>query len=220
MLLQKVQLLFGGAYVWVPQPDFLDAKRWGNRQKVASKWCVSRSVIALIQEYVAKNPKIDPFSNLRWRISNGGYSPWSWIISTPEYSCCWIYQLFGFHNENSSSDCRKSKNQNLPCGCLIPKMRCDKTRTRTVYHYVDRPWRQAGRRNCNFTYYASCDWYSHGFLWRRWLADKLGAFVLDLCSWEQSKGQNWDGSFVKINDRPVTIMEMACPSRKRREIIF
>lgn len=82
----EIQSIFGGAYVLVPQCQ----GAWMHNEKGVSTWgeendIYNESLMALIRDYVRKNPNIDDERIYVGGCSNGGYMSLKLMINEPDY---------------------------------------------------------------------------------------------------------------------------------------
>ena len=207
----EIQMLFGGAYVLVPQaPTFwMQSAEGTTRGQVSDVF--HEALFALIQDYVAKNPKIDPSRIYVGGCSNGGYMSLKLIIEHPEYFAAGYISSLAFNNE-FVSDAQIQKIKNVPMWFVHSKDDGVTKPEETVVPLFER-LTKAGAKNAHFTY------YDH-------VTDITGFYGGDdyryngHWSWiyvhENKARTELDGLSVKINDRPVTIMEWLAAQKKKK----
>lgn len=206
----EIQVLFGGAYVLAPQaPTFwMQGPEGMTRGKDNDVY--NQAVFALIQDFVAKNPNIDPKRIYVGGCSNGGYMSLKLILEHPDYFAAGYISALAYNNE-FITDAQIQKIKNVPMWFIHAKEDPTTVADQTVvplYHRL----KAAGAKNVYFTFYdhvtditgfyggenfrynAHWSWiYSHANLARK----------------------DFDGSAVMLNGRPVTIMEWMAAQRKK-----
>ncbi|MFC0263800.1 prolyl oligopeptidase family serine peptidase [Fontibacter flavus] len=206
----EIQALFGGAYVMVPQaPTFwmqaADGMTRGNVNDIYNE-----ALFALIQEYVANNPNIDPKRIYLGGCSNGGYMSLKLIMEHPDYFAAGYISALAYHNE-FISDAQVQKIKNVPIWFIHSQDDPTTVADQTVVPLYKR-LKAAGAKNVVFSY------YDH-------VTDVTGFFGGENFrypghwSWIYSHANtaktDFDGSPVLVNGKPVTIMEwMAAQKRK------
>lgn len=205
----EIQTLFGeGAYVLVPQaPTFwMQASNGMTRGKTDDIY--HEALFALIQDYVSKNPQIDPSRIYVGGCSNGGYMSLKLIIQHPEYFAAGFISALAYNNEFISDEMVNSF-KDVPIWFVHSK---DDQVTRpeeTVVPLYDR-LKKADAKNVHFTFYDHViditgfyggEGYHYNGHW----------------SWIYSHANlartNLDGSPVLVGGRPVTIMEWMAAQR-------
>lgn len=208
----ELQVLFGeGAYVIAPQtPTF-----WMNSGEGMTRGQVNdiynSAVFALIQDYVAKNPKIDPTRIYVGGCSNGGYLSLKLILEHPDYFAAGYISALAYGNE-FITDAQIQKIKNVPMWFVHSK---DDTTTKPdetvvpLYHRL----KQAGAKNVILSYYDN-------------VTDITGFYggadyrYPGHWSWIYSHANvartDFDGSPVILNGRSVTIMEWVAAQKKKK----
>lgn len=206
----EIQALFGGAYVMVPQaPTFwmqaADGMTRGNVNDIYNE-----ALFALIQEYVANNPNIDPKRIYLGGCSNGGYMSLKLIMEHPDYFAAGYISALAYHNE-FISDALVQKIKNVPIWFIHSQDDPTTVADQTVVPLYKR-LKAAGAKNVVFSY------YDH-------VTDVTGFFGGENFrypghwSWIYSHANtaktDFDGSPVLVNGKPVTIMEWMSAQRKK-----
>lgn len=97
---EEIQSIFGGAYVLVPQCQ----GAWMHNKKGVSTWgkendIYNESLMALIKDYVAENPKIDQNRIYVGGCSNGGYMSLKLMLLYPEYFAASYVSALAYKSE-------------------------------------------------------------------------------------------------------------------------
>lgn len=207
----EIQVLFDGAFVLVPQtPTFwMQAAEGMTRGQVNDVY--NAAVFALIQDYVAKNPKIDPARIYVGGCSNGGYMSLKLILEHPDYFAAGYISALAYNNE-FITDAQVQKIKNVPMWFVHSKDDMTTKPDETVvplYHRL----KQAGAKNVYFTYYDNVtditgfyggENYRYNGHWS-WIYSHANVARTD-----------FDGSPVMLNGRPVTIMEWMAAQKKKK----
>ncbi|WP_111669808.1 prolyl oligopeptidase family serine peptidase [Algoriphagus litoralis] len=207
----EIQVLFDGAFVLIPQtPTFwMDSGEGMTRGQVNDIY--NGAVFALIQDYVAKNPQIDPTRIYVGGCSNGGYISLKLILEHPDYFAAGYISALAYNNE-FISDAQIQKIKNVPMWFVHAKDDNTTKPDETVvplYHRL----KQAGAKNVFFSYHDN-------------VTDITGFYGGDdfryngHWSWIYSHANvartDFDGSPVLLNGRPVTIMEWMAAQKKKK----
>ncbi|MDX5337495.1 MAG: prolyl oligopeptidase family serine peptidase [Cyclobacteriaceae bacterium] len=207
----EIQVLFGGAYVLAPQtPTFwMDSGEGMTRGQVDDIY--HEAVFALIQDFVAKNPGVDPNRIYVGGCSNGGYISLKLIFEHPEYFAAGYISALAFNNE-FVTDQMIQKIKNVPIWFVHAKDDMTTKPDETVVPLVDR-LKKAGAKNVYFSY------YDH-------VHDVTGLYGGEdfryngHWSWIYSHANvarhDFDGKPVMLEGRPVTIMEWMAAQKKKK----
>lgn len=207
----EIQVLFDGAFVLIPQtPTFwMQAAEGMTRGQVNDVY--NAAVFALIQDYVAKNPKIDPTRIYVGGCSNGGYMSLKLILEHPDYFAAGYISALAYNNE-FITDAQVQKIKNVPMWFVHSKDDMTTKPDETIvplYHRL----KQAGAKNVFFTYYDNVtditgfyggEDYRYNGHWS-WIYSHANVARTD-----------FDGSPVMLNGRPVTIMEWMAAQKKKK----
>lgn len=205
-----IQQIFGGAYVLVPQsPTFWMQNKEGKYTRGDVDDIYNEALMGLIRKYVVDNPGIDQDRIYVGGCSNGGYMSLKLIMLYPDYFAAAYISALAYQNQFITDE-QIEKIKNIPVWFLHSK---DDTTTRPeetvvpLYHRLI----NAGAGNVHFSYYdhvyditglygGKDYWHFGHFSW--------------IFSHANHADFDFDGSPVKINGKPVTIMEwMAAQSR-------
>jgi predicted peptidase len=207
---EGIQSIFERAYVLSPQcPGAWMHNAQGVGTQGKDNDIYNEGLMALIKDYVKANPGIDPSRIYVGGCSNGGYMALKLIFLNPDYFAAGYISALAYKSEYiPDSDIQKIKN--VPIWFVHSKD--DKTTIPdiTVVPVFDR-LRKAGAKNVHFTYYDN---------------------VIDITNFYGGKGYQYnghwswvylhenlprtdlDGSPVRVNGKPVTIMEWMASQKK------
>ena len=208
----EIQTLFGeGAYVLVPQaPTFwMQAQEGMTRGQTNDIY--NEALFALFQDFVAKNPNVDPTRIYVGGCSNGGYMSLKLILEHPEYFAAGYISALAYNNE-FITDAMVQKIKNVPMWFVHAKDDMTTKPDETVVPLYDR-LKKAGAKNVYFSYYDNVhditgfyggeDFRYNGH-WS-WIYSHANVARHDL-----------DGKPVMLAGRPVTIMEWMAAQKKKK----
>jgi poly(3-hydroxybutyrate) depolymerase len=207
----EIQMLFGGAYVLVPQAPTFWMQAADGMTRGQTNDIYNETLFALIQDFVAKNPKIDPARIYVGGCSNGGYMSLKLIMEHPDYFAAGFISALAYSNE-FISDAQVQKIKNVPMWFVHSKDDQVTKPAETVVPLFDR-LKKAGAKNTHFSYYDHVtditgfyggDNYHYNGHWS-WIYSHSNMARTDL-----------DGSPVLLDGRPVTIMEWMAAQRKKK----
>ena len=200
---EEIQSIFEGAYVLVPQCP----TAWmHNAQKVVT-WgkendMYNEGLMALIKDFVKANPKIDASRIYVGGCSNGGYMSLKLILNNPDYFAAGYISALAYQSDYiSDADIQRIKN--VPIWFVHSK---DDNTTKadiTVIPVYNR-LKAAGAKNVFMSLYdhvtdvsgiVGGENYQYMGHWS-WVYLHANKCIKDA-----------DGSLVKVNGKPVTIME-------------
>lgn len=207
---EAIQSIFEGAYVLSPQ---CPGAWMHNAQKVSTHGkendVYNEGLMALIKDYVKSNPNIDPNRIYVGGCSNGGYMALKLILLYPDYFAAGYISALAYRSEYiPDADIQKIKQ--VPIWFVHSKDDATTIPDLTVVPVYQR-LQAAGAKNVHFTYYDHVhditNFYGgNGFQYNgHW-------------SWvylhENLPRTNLDGSLVKVNGKPVSIMEWLAAQKK------
>lgn len=199
----EIQTIFEGAYVLVPQCP----TAWmHNAQKVVT-WgkendMYNEGLMALIKDYVKSNPKIDPSRIYVGGCSNGGYMSLKLILNHPDYFAAGYISALAYQSDYIS-DAEIQKIKNVPIWFVHSKDDNTTKADLTVVPVYNR-LKAAGAKNVFLSLYdhvtdvsgiVGGENYQYMGHWS-WVYLHANKCTKDV-----------DGSPVKLNGKPVTIME-------------
>ncbi len=207
----EIQVLFGGAYVLMPQTPTFWMNAGEGMTRGQTNDIYNAAVFALIQDYVAKNPKIDPTRIYVGGCSNGGYMSLKLILEHPYYFAAGYISALAYNNE-FITDAQVQKIKNVPMWFVHAKDDMTTKPDETIVPLYKR-LKEAGSKNVFFTYYENVyditgfyggDDYRYNGHWS-WIYSHANVARTD-----------FDGSPVMLNGRPVTIMEWMAAQKKKK----
>lgn len=208
----EIQRLFGeGAFVLAPQTPTYWMNGGDGMTRGKTNDIYNAAVFALIQDFVAKNPQVDPTRIYVGGCSNGGYMSLKLILEHPTYFAAGYISALAFSNE-FISDAQVQLLKQVPIWFVHSKDDMTTKPDETVvplYHRL----KQAGAKNVILSY------YDH-------VTDVTGLFggmnfrYNGHFSWVYSHANvartDFDGSSVLLNGRPVTIMEWTAAQKRKK----
>jgi predicted esterase len=207
----EIQYFFNGAYILVPQcpTRWMDA---GNGQSTRGEIndIYNESLMALIQNYVAENPGIDPNRIYVSGCSNGGYMASKLLLLHPDYFAAGLISSCSYRPANLTDE-QINSIKDVPIWFI--QAADDRT---TIPKETGLPFYrrliEAGAQNVHMSYYDHVvditgffggENYHYPGHWS-WVYLHANKCKYDL-----------DGTPVKIDGRPVTIMEWTAAQRKQ-----
>ncbi len=207
---EGIQAIFEGAYVLSPQcPGAWMHNAQGVGTQGKDNDIYNEGLMALIKDYVKANPGIDPSRIYVGGCSNGGYMALKLIFLYPDYFAAGYISALAYKSEYiPESDIQKIKN--VPIWFVHSKDDRTTIPDITVVPVFDR-LRKAGAKNVHFTYYDRVNDITN-------LYGGKGFEYNGHWSWvylhENLPRTDLDGSPVRINGKPVTIMEWMAAQKK------
>ena len=208
-----IQLIFEGAYVLAPQsPTFWMDNGEGSYTRGQVNDTYNESVMALIKDFVAKNPGIDKDRIYVGGCSNGGYLTLKLVLLHPDYFAAAFPSALAYHSEFlTDEDIQRIKN--VPIWFIHSKDDPVTVPDKTAVPVYQRLM-AAGALDVHFSYYDHVvditgfyggDGYHYNGHWS-WIYSHANLCRLD-----------YDGKPVTINNRPVTVMEWMAAKRLGRK---
>lgn len=198
----EIQAYFGGAYVLVPQsPTFWmdNGKGQYTRGEVNDKY--NESLMALIEDYVANHPNIDKSRIYIGGCSNGGYMTLKLLLLRPNYFAAGFPSALAYHTKYISDEALQTI-KDVPIWFIHSKDDPVTVASETVVPVYERLIK-AGARNVHFSLFDHVVDITNQFGGDDF--HYLGHF-----SWIYSHANkcqlDYDGTPVKINGQPVTLM--------------
>lgn len=207
----EIQAYFGGAYVLAPQcPGAWMHNKAGVMQAGSEEDVYNVGLMALIKDFVNKHPDIDKKRIYIGGCSNGGYMSLKLILKDPNYFAAGFISALAYQSQYIT-DQQMSSIRNVPIWFIQSKDDGTTKPENTIVPVYER-LKKAGAKNVHFTFYDHVvdlsgfyggeNYYFNGH-WS-WIYSHTNHAKLD-----------YDGSPVKLNGRPVAIMEwMAAQSKK------
>jgi predicted peptidase len=198
----EIQAIFDGAHVLVPQSP----TRWMDSGEGSTSGQTDdiyyEAVKALIDQYIAENPDVDPDRIYVGGCSNGGYLAFKLIIEYPEFFAAAFPSALAYRGAYFT-DNQVDRVKDVPTWFIHAKEDGTTVPEETVIPVYNK-LKDAGATNVHFSF------YDH-------VVDITGFFggdgyhYPDHWSWIYSHAnearRDYDGSLVKLDGEPVTIME-------------
>uniref|UniRef100_UPI004048DD67 prolyl oligopeptidase family serine peptidase n=1 Tax=Algoriphagus sp. TaxID=1872435 RepID=UPI004048DD67 len=208
----EIQTLFGeGAFVLAPQTPTFWMNAGEGMTRGQTNDIYNEAVFALIEDFVAKNPLVDPTRIYVGGCSNGGYLSLKLILEHPSYFAAGYISALAYNNE-FVSDAQVQSLKQTPIWFVHAKDDMTTKPDETVvplYHRM----KQAGAKNVILSYYYN-------------VTDVTGFYggtnfhYNGHWSWVYSHANvartDFDGSAVLLNGRPVTIMEWTAAQKRKK----
>ena len=208
----EIQTLFGeGAFVLAPQTPTFWMNAGEGMTRGQTNDIYNEAVFALIEDFVAKNPLVDPTRIYVGGCSNGGYLSLKLILEHPSYFAAGYISALAYNNE-FVSDAQVQSLKQTPIWFVHAKDDMTTKPDETVvplYHRM----KQAGAKNVILSYYDN-------------VTDVTGFYggtnfhYNGHWSWVYSHANvartDFDGSAVLLNGRPVTIMEWTAAQKRKK----
>jgi predicted esterase len=200
---EAIQSVFDGAYVLVPQsPTFWMQNSQGTYTTGKVNDVYNEALMALIKDYVKANATIDASRIYIGGCSNGGYMSLKLILLHPEYFAAAYISSLAYSAEYIT-DAEIQKIKNIPIWFVHSKDDGTTKPNETVVPVYNRLI-AAGARNVHFSFYDHVNDITNVY-------GGKGYEYPGHWSWvylhENLPRKDFNGSLVKVNGKPVTIME-------------
>lgn len=209
---EGIQSIFEGAYVLSPQcPGAWMHNAQGVGTQGKDNDIYNEGLMALIKDYVKANSEIDPSRIYVGGCSNGGYMALKLIFLHPDYFAAGYISALAYKSEYiPDSDIQKIKN--VPIWFVHSKD--DKTTIPdiTVVPVFDR-LRKAGAKNVHFSYYDHVNDITNFYGGKSFEYNGHWSWVY---LHENLPRTDLDGSPVRLNGKPVAIMEWMAAQKKSK----
>lgn len=206
----EIQQIFGGAFVLVPQaPTFWMNREGGGYTRGDVDDIYNEGLMALIRDFVAKNPQIDQNRIYVGGCSNGGYMSLKLLLKHPDYFAAGYISALAYHSE-FITDKEIRSIRNIPIWFIHAKDDPVTVPDQTVVPVYER-LKAAGAKNLHFSFYdhvtditnqyGGKDFHYSGH-WS-WIYSHANTATLD-----------FDGKPVTLKGIPVTVMQWLAAQRK------
>lgn len=207
---EAIQSIFEGAYVLSPQ---CPGAWMHNAQKVSTQGkendVYNEGLMALIKDYVKSNPNIDPNRIYVGGCSNGGYMALKLILLYPDYFAAGYISALAYRSEYiADADIQKIKA--VPIWFVHSKDDATTIPDLTVVP-VHKRLVAAGAKNVHFTYYEHVNDITNFYGGKGFQYNGHWSWVY---LHENLPRTDLDGSLVKVNGKPVSIMEWMAAQKK------
>ena len=208
----EIQTLFGeGAFVLVPQTPTFWMNAGEGMTRGQTNDIYNAAVFALIEDFVAKNPQVDPARIYVGGCSNGGYMSLKLILEHPSYFAAGYISALAYNNE-FVSDAQVQSLKQTPIWFVHSKdARTTKPEETVVplYHRL----KQAGAKNVILSYYDNVTDVTGFFGGKDFHYNGHWSWVYSHANVART---DFDGSAVLLNGRPVTIMEWTAAQKRKK----
>ena len=208
----EIQTLFGeGAFVLVPQTPTFWMNAGEGMTRGQTNDIYNAAVFALIEDFVAKNPQVDPARIYVGGCSNGGYMSLKLILEHPSYFAAGYISALAYNNE-FVSDAQVQSLKQTPIWFVHSKDdRTTKPEETVVplYHRL----KQAGAKNVILSYYDNVTDVTGFFGGKDFHYNGHWSWVYSHANVART---DFDGSAVLLNGRPVTIMEWTAAQKRKK----
>jgi len=207
---EEIQAYFEGAYVLVPQsPSFWMDDGEGNYTRGEKNDMYNEGLMALIDDFVNKNSIIDRDRIYIGGCSNGGYMTLKLLMLNPAYFAAAFPSALAYHAKNLTED-DVNRIKDIPIWFIHsaddPVTLASETVIPTYEKLI-----QAGAKNVHFSYFDHVIDITNQFGGENY--HYMGHF-----SWIYSHANkcqlDYDGSPVKIDGQPVSLMGWMARQRK------
>ncbi|MFN8348240.1 MAG: prolyl oligopeptidase family serine peptidase [Spirosomataceae bacterium] len=205
-----LQSYFGSAYVLVPQcPGAWMHDKEGKMQPGSGEDVYNQGLMALIKEYVNSHPDIDRKRIYVGGCSNGGYMALKLILKDPAYFAAGYISALAYQSQYIT-DAQLNSIKHVPIWFVHCKEDATTKPELTVVPVYERLIK-AGAKNVHFSFYDHVvdlsgffggDNYYYNGHWS-WVYSHVNHAKLD-----------YNGQPVRLNGRPVTIMEWMAAQKK------
>ena len=208
----EIQTLFGeGAFVLAPQTPTFWMNAGEGMTRGQTNDIYNAAVFALIEDFVAKNPLVDPTRIYVGGCSNGGYMSLKLILEHPTYFAAGYISALAYNNE-FISDAQVQLLKQVPIWFVHSKDDMTTKADETVvplYHRM----KQAGAKNVILSYYDNVTDVTGFFGGKDFQYNGHWSWVYSHANVART---DFDGSAVLLNGRPVTIMEWTAAQKRKK----
>ncbi len=206
-----IQKYFGAAYVLVPQcPGAWMHDKDGKMQPGSGEDVYNVGLMALIKDYVSKNPLIDRSRIYIGGCSNGGYMSLKLILKEPNYFAAGYISALAYQSQ-FITDAQINSIKNVPIWFIQAKDDKITDPVTTVIPVYER-LKKAGAKNVHFSFFDHVIDLSGFYGGENFHFNGHWSWIY---SHTNQVFKEFDGSYVKINNKPVSMMEwMAAQANK------
>lgn len=208
---EEIQSYFGGAYVLAPQTPSYWMNSGNGYTRGDKNDIYNEALMALFRDFVEAHPDIDPDRIYVGGCSNGGYMSLKLLLKDPDYFAAAYISALAYHAEYLSDAQIKSIKQ-IPIWFVHAADDATTRPEETVLPTYKRLLAAGAKK-------VHCSYFDH-------VTDITGFFGGEdyhypgHWSWIYSHAnvarRNMDGTFVKIDSKPVTIMEWLAAQQRSR----
>jgi poly(3-hydroxybutyrate) depolymerase len=206
-----IQKYFGAAYVLVPQtPGAWMHDKEGKMQPGSSEDVYNLGLMKLIKNYVAQNPNIDTKRIYIGGCSNGGYMSLKLILKEPNYFAAGYISALAYQSQYIT-DAQINSIKNVPIWFIQAKddkVTDPKTTAIPVYERL----KKAGAKNVHFSLFDHVTDITGLFGGENYYYNGHWSWIY---SHANQVFKEYDGSYVKLNNKPVSLMEWMAAQKKK-----
>ena len=199
----EIQKYFGDAFVLVPQtPGAWMHDKDGKTQSGSGEDVYNVGLMKLIKNYVNENPWIDPKRIYIGGCSNGGYMTLKLILKEPNYFAAGYISALAYQSKYIT-DAQINSIKNVPIWFIQAKD--DKTTDPllTAVPVYER-LKKAGAKNVHFSFFDHVIDLTGMFGGENYYFNGHWSWIY---SHDNQVFKDFDGSYVKLNGKPVSLME-------------
>jgi predicted esterase len=206
-----IQKYFGAAYVLVPQtPGAWMHDKDGKMQPGSGEDVYNVGLMKLIKDYVNKNPLIDKNRLYVGGCSNGGYMSLKLILKEPNYFAASYISALAYDSKYIT-DAQINSIKHVPIWFIQAKDDKVTPPANTAIPVYER-LKKAGSKNVHFSYFDHVIDLSGLFGGENYHYNGHWSWIY---SHANQVFKEYDGSFVKLNGKPVSLMEWMAVQRKK-----
>lgn len=207
----EIQALFGGAYVLVPQAPtrWMDNGEGGSTSGQVNDM-YNEALMELIQDYMADHPNIDPDRVYVGGCSNGGYMTLKLLLLHPDFFAAAFPSSLAYDDEYVTDEQIESI-KNIPIWFVHSKDDSTTVANTTVIPVYER-LKAAGAENVHLSLYDHVVDITGFFGGEDYHYPGHWSWIY--CHANECR-RDRDGTLVKLDGRPTTIMEWLAAQRKQ-----
>jgi predicted peptidase len=207
----EMQAYFGGAYVLSPQcPGAWMHNKDGVTTHGKEEDVYHTGLLALIKDFVSKHPDIDPKRIYVGGCSNGGYMALKLILDAPDYFAAGYISALAYQSQYLT-DAQIGSIKHVPIWFVHAKDDGVTKPENTVVPVYER-LKKAGAKKLHFSYYDHVTDLSGFYGGENYYYNGHWSWIYSHINHAKT---DYDGQPVKLNGRPVTIMEWMAAQIKK-----
>lgn len=206
-----IQKYFGGAYVLVPQtPGAWMHDKDGKMQSGNGEDVYNVGLMALIKDYVKNHPDIDIKRIYLGGCSNGGYMTLKLILKEPNYFAAGYISALAYQSQYIT-DAQMNSIKNVPIWFIQAKDDKVTDPVSTVIPVYER-LKKAGAKNVHFSFYDHVIDLSGMYGGENYYFNGHWSWIY---SHANQVFKEYDGTYVKLNGKPISLMEWMAVQKKK-----
>ncbi len=206
-----IQKYFGAAHVLVPQtPGAWMHNKEGQMQSGDGEDVYNVGLMKLIKDFVRKNPTIDPKRIYIGGCSNGGYMSLKLLLKEPNYFAAGYISALAYQSKYIT-DNQINSIKNVPIWFIQAKddnVTDPKATAIPVYERL----KKAGAKNVHFSLFDHVTDLSGLFGGENYHFNGHWSWIY---SHANQVFKEYDGSYVRLNNKPVSLMEWMAAQKKK-----